>query len=279
MGRYRISREVGGDFPSLQDISPCALGGGDELALENNRWIVRITTEGSNQNEAANSAMAIARQKLTLFQALLAGSSTPFSIYPREDVGYVAQNLSENERTVHSNTVVVNVAGLSATANLLVANNVRPVLAKLQELYQSLADQTDCKIVLYYYGKAIAENDDLYKFLNYITAIEAMLSEGSETSEKISRRLAVLVSSKYENRQATFNKFKGYNDTRSKISHGGKVPELTTGSVNAVAEFARVAVRNYLLLRAQFSKDTLKGKLDRFFDSVELQAVKTATAF
>ncbi len=46
-----------------------------------------------------------------------------------------------------------------------------------------------------------------------------------------------------------------------------------------ISDLSRVAVRNYLLLRSQYSKQEVKKKLDKFFDCYELRSIKSLTAF
>jgi hypothetical protein len=124
----------------------------------------------------------------------------------------------------------------------------------------------------------MSETELLYRFLNHIISIEAMLSEGIEITEKVSRRLAVLVSSRFQNMQETFEKFKNHYDIRSRILLGGKIPELTPQAVDFVSELAQTAIRNYLLLRKKYSGGEVKSKLDKFFDNDVLKEIQQITA-
>ncbi len=279
MGRYAVTFSVDGDFPPIPSVSPIEVGDDVELRLENNRWLIRVVADAESHEDAIQAAKSFGRDKLTLFQIFLAGSSSGFRMSLPENAGCQVENLSSSERSVRSNMVVISVAEISASVGLVVTSNIRPAVEALSKIYPMPANQNDCQIVLYYYKRAIGETELLYKFLNYVTAIEAMLSEGSETTEKISRRLAVIVSSRFTNMQETFEEFKGYYDTRSRILHGDKIPDLSKATVDKVAELARTTIRNYLLLRKQSSEENVKRKLDKFFDARELELIRQTTAF
>jgi hypothetical protein len=279
MADYVVTFPTEGNLPAPQSVSPIEIGSDVKLFQEGNQWKASITVQADNQDAAISAARIVGGEKLTLFQVFLAGSSTGFKIAIPEGAGCTVENLSTGRTGARSNVVVVTVAGISASASVMVTSNINSAIASLRTVYPTPADQNDCQVVLYYYRKGMNESEPLYKFLNHVTAIEAMLSEGTETTEKVSRRLAVLVSSRFGSMQETFEEFKEYYNTRSRILHGDKIPELSSQTVERVSELARTATRNYLLLRRTLSERDVKMKLDKFFDAVALEQIRQATAF
>lgn len=263
------------DFPPSQDLSHIKIGEDVELFIEDNLWQVRVQTEGKDVNDAVEKAKKVADNKLTLFQVFLAGSSTPFSIYRLDKVSDV-EDLTTGKRIMYD---VNGTASIITEASVIVPSNIQRDLKKLGNVSNSLLGERDCRIVLYYYARAMKESDDLYKFLNYITTIEAMLGESQEITEKIARRLAILISSKYPDLQETYEKFREFYKTRSEILHGGKEPHLSKETVDTVSSFTRVAVRNYILLRCKYGDYDIIRKFDRFFDANELEQIKQDTSF
>jgi hypothetical protein len=274
--RYRVTLLPEGDFPPHPNLSPLSIGSGIGLFLENNGWRVKLELEASDNRDALEKSRNIANNSLALFQVFSTGATNYFTIYIPDGAGGTVVELSSGGRGVISNSLTVNV-GASASASVV---NVEQFRANLTQIVgvEALTLEEDCEIILYYYSTAMKESNDTYKFLNLITAIEAMLSEVSETTEKISRRLAVLASSKFSNMQETFEQFKRFYGTRSDILHGEKVPAISKETVGSVGELTQIAVRNYLLLRRSHNNQQIKQLLDKFFDQNSIGQIREQTA-
>jgi hypothetical protein len=274
--RCRVTLFPAGDFPPHPNLSPLSIGNGVELFLENNEWQVKLEVEASDKRDALEKARNMANNSLALFQVFSTGTTNYFTMYIPDGAGGSVVDLSSGGRGDISNSVTVNV-GVSASAAVVNVEQFRASLTLMVGI-EALTSEEDCEIILYYYIAAMRESNDTYKFLNLITAIEAMLSEKSETTEKISRRLAVLASSRFSNMQETFEQFKRFYNTRSDILHGEEVPALSKEIIRSVGELTQIAVRNYFLLRRSHNNQQIKQLLDRFFDSNSIGKIREQTA-
>jgi hypothetical protein len=276
MPSYTVIMEVGGDFPAIPALSPIRVMTGFELVLTGNRWVSNATVEAPDEDTAIEVAKATAKDAVTLFQIFLASVSTPFSIYLLESrpVNVLAAPTTPGGALTSSYHLV---ARINARASAVVLGNVTPAIQELQGVVPFIRGAKDCEIVLYYYAKAIQEDDAAHRFLGFITVIESMLSDSQETTEKVSRRLAVLLASSREDMQKTYDDFKGFYDTRSRILHGDKIPALSQETLREVSELARLAARNYFLLRKTLSEADVRKKLDRFLNANDVSEVKRAT--
>jgi hypothetical protein len=277
MSSLAVTFTLDGAFPVPESVSPITIDQSSQLFFEGSSWKMKLKLDAENQTEGIRAARSLGNEKLILFQVFMAGSSTGFRVSIPDDSGCVVEDLTSGGRVVRSNTLVIGVAGASERASVVVTSNIRPAIEAMNRVYPNPSSQNDCRILLYYYRRSIAEAEPLYRFLNAITAIESMLSESAETTEKISRRLAVLVSSQYDNMQNTFEEFKDFYGTRSRILHGDKIPALSETTVEKVSELARCATRSYLMMRMTLSEERVKQKLDKFLEPVSLSEVKTLT--
>jgi len=279
MPRFTITFGTRGAPPVLPNTEPIELVNGAALVYENSLWRVRVEVTAADQKEAGGQARQFANSALALVQVFMVNMSNPFRFFVDDAL---APSIIDSSGNTLTPTSIPLETGLSIFVNA--PGNLEKSLADLSRLPQDLGTRRewkDCRLVLHYFASALKENDGLYRFLNYISAIEAMLSEPGETTEKICRRLAVLVSSRTEFRdmQSTFDSFKDYYNTRSDILHGKAIPNVSTQQVDDVAQLARIAVRNYLLLRSTLDQKVVKEKLDKFFDQVKIDEIRRDTAF
>ncbi len=274
--RYRIALPVTGNLPaSIQPLN-LPLGGDSQLVFDDNRWRLTIELESVNPSQAVEQARQVATTDLTLFQIFSLGLVASFTMFVANNSEADIEEIGSPLRRLVSNSVTVTVYSEAPDA-VFAGESIGTRLQQIRTVH-NLAGQDDCNIALHYYGVAAREQDTTYKFLNFITTIEAMLSEGDETTEKISRRLAVLVSSKYNDMQETFSRFKRFYHTRSEILHGGKIPTISNETITQVSELAQVAIRSYLLLRVNSNNQEIKQKLDKFFDESAIAQIRTVTA-
>lgn len=275
MPRYEVVLKTVGNFPIEQSLSPISIGNDINLVLENDGWKVRLESEADNVRAALELSKGRANDSLMLLQMFSAGAVSPFSLQVPEDAGGYVENLASHEGMAFSETAKVTAYARAVVTNV---NQFRTNLNQLPEVWP-LTSEDDCKIIMYYYTMGLREEKSTYRFLNLIAAVEAMLSERSETTEKVSRRLALLVSSKFADMQQTYEQFKGFYNTRSDILHGERIPQLSQEAVNVLAELTRVAFRNFLLLRNHHNRQQIKELLDKFLDKNTVNQIQRMTAF
>jgi hypothetical protein len=275
VGSYRISFSIVGNFPPLSldwpvEILPWA-------SISNKKAEgpkIEVKVEAVDLQNAWELAREQARIALALFQVGLAGAVSQYYADINESQ-YLHENLSEGE-SGYSDRGIGLIEHMEESSVVFVEESASDAVKRLPQ-FAGLLNASDCRIMLYYYQRAMREKDLTYRFLNLMTAIESILSDQGETTEKLARRLAVLTQSSYQNMQETYQWFKEIYGTRSLILHGDKVPNLTKHTVDKLSGYASVALHNYLILRTQGNENQVRTRLDRFLDAVELSKIKNDT--
>jgi hypothetical protein len=266
MVEFKVTFEVGGLVP-FKELLPINIGKDAILTSQQEKVKLSITLDADSGELAFERAAEMARAKLSLLQVSAMTISTYFDIYPIEDQFEVVRT-SDGQRVKLLKPRTISLTVSTLNKELLVRE-----IGRLDAL--RLTDED--RIIIHYFSNAMEDKKDVYRFLNCIIVIEAMVSDSDETTEKTSRRLAVLLASRYPDLQKTYRDFKGLYRLRSQILHGGKIPNLLQADVAKISDYARAATRNFLLLRKDSSKKTIKEKLDNFFDPTVIAEIKQKT--
>ncbi len=276
MDEYEITFSINSNFEKIQGITDFNINNHITVRYENNQWKALIKVNAENLNEAIKNAWECLNTHLVFINLLFPRGLTNPPIYfvagsviniisksNNEIKIYVFDsfNLSDNISIINNNTKVDEFfKKFSKIGNLI----------STDKNLKNLIDEIN--IPIYFYNRALIEDDFTYKYIDFMISIESMLSERSETTEKVSRRLAVLVSTDFKDMQTTFEEFKDLYDIRSKILHDGKTSQLTTETIQKIQEYNRIALRNYLLLiLSGYNKKKIKENLDDFFKSEKIK--------
>jgi len=274
MPRFLVTFGIRGGLPPMPNTQTITLANGAEFFREDNTWRVRVAVTNQDQNQVEEQARQAANASLALLHAFLSNTVTGFHM-SIDGSAPIIQNAATGE-TIHQFRGTL---GTSLTLSVIVAGALDSSIASLNTALGPVQEE-DCRIILHFAATAMREDDNLYRFLNWITVVEAMLSEQGETTEKVCRRLSVLVSSfpGLRDMQGTYDRFKTAYNARSDILHGREIPAVTRADVDSVSSLASAAVRNYFLLRRTLNQADIKLKLDRFFDQGKIAEIRRLTA-
>ncbi|WMT45429.1 MAG: HEPN domain-containing protein [Cuniculiplasma divulgatum] len=148
------------------------------------------------------------------------------------------------------------------------ANSIQ-ILSRIEKKALEKAD-----VPLYYFLRSQEESRadrKTYRFLNLMICLEAIVAGNYASSEIIRRRVAVLVSSVYSDKQKTYEDLKSIYIVRNKLFHGDQVPSINNDIIPRLFGYVRIALQNYILLLNKLSSpDDIRKKLDLFLDPASI---------
>ena len=148
------------------------------------------------------------------------------------------------------------------------ANSIQ-ILSRIEKKALEKAD-----VPLYYFLRSQEESRadrKTYRFLNLMICLEAIVAGNYASSEIIRRRVAVLVSSVYSDKQKTYEDLKSIYIVRNKLFHGDQVPSINNDIISRLFGYVRIALQNYILLLNKLSSpDDIRKKLDLFLDPASI---------
>lgn len=101
--------------------------------------------------------------------------------------------------------------------------NTLPLFDKAMNAIENGYDKLQIALIMYY--RAVSSQEAIEDFIDLVTALEALYSDGTdELRYKISLRASILTEDDSSKRRDLFEKLKDMYDARSKIVHGGEVP-------------------------------------------------------
>jgi hypothetical protein len=243
--------------------------------IKDSGWKIQARVEARDTSQAIRNGKERCNAALSVFQVVWAGASSFFRVFVLEDKECTIQDVVSGQQL----ELPQSPKRLSGTLAIGTPETIQKLLDAVNVLGSLSSKKKDCNVALHYFSRAMKEADPLYIFLNSITAIEGMLSESSETTEKVSRRLSMLVCHRFPNMQETYSSFKDLYNKRSDILHGNISADVSEEEANSAANFARIAVRNFLIILNEdnMNKSEIKKKLDMFFDQSTIQDIKSKT--
>lgn len=101
--------------------------------------------------------------------------------------------------------------------------NTLPLFDQAMNAIENGYDKLQIALIMYY--RAVSSREAIEDFIDLVTALEALYSDGTgELRYKISLRASILIEKDSSKRHDLFEKLKDMYDARSKIVHGGEVP-------------------------------------------------------
>ena len=279
MTSYRLDCSLDSNIPDSDNGGTICLWNGTNIHFKD-EWKASITVEGNSGEEAKKLAYSSINMDIFWLQLVIPVTSSS-KVYMRvANKGDTLTDLDQQKPQITSNTLTVTVTpkiGLSEGFTLQKFDKGKEHKIFAPTSLRSKIDEI--RIPMYYYNRALEENEALYAFINLMICLESMLSDNQELTEKLARRVAVLVSSDYKNKQETYEKMKGFYKIRSEIFHGGEVPSITWDTLKGLLDCTKLSMRNYVLLLEKYqNKKRIKEALDKFFDSDILVEIENVTS-
>jgi hypothetical protein len=106
--------------------------------------------------------------------------------------------------------------------------------------------------------------------------LEAIVTGKYASTETIRRRVAILVSSVYSDKQKTYDDLKSIYNVRNKLFHGDQVPTIDNEIISRLFGYVRIALQNYILLLNKLDHpEDIRKKLDLFLDPASMADLET----
>ena len=145
-------------------------------------------------------------------------------------------------------------------------------LPNLSRIEKNALDKAD--VPLYYFLRSQEESRadrKTYRFLNLMICLEAIVAGQYASTETIRRRVAVLVSSVYSDKQKTYEDLKSIYGVRNKLFHGDQIPTIDNDIISRLFGYVRIALQNYVLLLNKLARpEDIRKKLDLFLDPTSM---------
>ena len=152
--------------------------------------------------------------------------------------------------------------------------NSLQILSRIEKNALEKAD-----VPLYYFLRSQEESRadrKTYRFLNLMICLEAIVAGKYASTETIRRRVAILVSSVYFDKQKTYDDLKLIYNVRNKLFHGDQVPTIDNEIISRLFGYVRIALQNYILLLNKLDHpEDIRKKLDLFLDPASMADLET----
>lgn len=294
--RFRVSVPVDGGWRIPYDGASLEIGTVAHLERKKGDWEFSVDLEAPNETEAIRKGRIIAKTALSVFQCMLDYDVCKLMLTTSEQRGTLAS--LDSGKTILGWAKESEEAASRSLSNppsreefQVFQNFVKGIKERNMAVSSELLDENGSPIsAVYYFGLALEEPNPSFRFLNCMTVLEALVSEALETTEKVARRVAVLVGAQPNylryNMQEIYDLMKEFYGKRSRILHGSDVPNITSAESNELLRITQVALRNYLFLasimgtalRRNKKRDAILERLDRFLDQKELEQLQRDVA-
>lgn len=263
--KYQVKCEVDSNVGDFLKGSELRLSKGSVLKYQSNKWEVSNEITAESTEEAKNKGIESINDELVLASLFLPiGTSDTVLFRIKADTCTVTA-LGTDKTTIFSNTATVVVyerLEASTSVKAWSPEAIQDFVSRSADMLPA-PEESNIRVPFHYYLRALTEVERVYRFLNFMICLDAVVGYNRATTRLKLLRAAIILGHDFPDKQNTYNALYYIYKVRNKIVHGSKVPDLNDNTINQLAGYVRPLLRNYLILMEKYAD---KG---RVFDLVD----------